>query len=146
MTIEQILAWADAHHRTSGEWPKRDAGPVAGADAESWGALDDALRLGLRGLPGRSSLAQLLAAERGVRNKSALPRLTLKQIRAWARAHRDRTGKWPSDVSGPIAEAPGETWKAVQMALVLGLRGLKGGLSLARLLGRGRRGPHRENG
>jgi hypothetical protein len=81
-----------------------------------------------------------------VRNKAALPRLTLKQIRAWAKAHRERTGAWPGDTSGPIPEAPGETWKAVQMALVQGLRGLKGGSSLARLLGRGRRGPHRENG
>jgi hypothetical protein len=146
LTIEQILAWADAHHYASGQWPKRDAGPVASADGESWGALDDALRLGLRGLPGGSSLAQLLAAERGVRNKAALPRLTLKQIRAWAKAHRGRTGAWPGDTSGPIPEAPGETWKAVQMALVKGLRGLKGGSSLARLPGRGRRGPERETG
>jgi hypothetical protein len=59
----------------------------------------------------------------------------LKQIRAWAKAHRNRAGAWPGDRSGPIPEAPGETWKAVQMALVHGLRGLKGGSSLAQLLG-----------
>jgi hypothetical protein len=38
--------------------------------------------------------------------------------------------RWPSCESGPIREAPGETWKAVQMALVQGLRGLRGDSSL----------------
>ncbi len=138
LTAEQILAWADAHRRSAGAWPRRDAGPVSGAAGETWQAVDDALRRGLRGLPGGSSLAQLLAAGRGVRNRADLPRLTLGRIRAWARAYRARTGAWPRDGSGPIPEAPGETWKAVQMALVQGLRGLAGGSSLARLFGRGR--------
>jgi hypothetical protein len=96
-------------------------------------------------LPGGSSLAQLLAAERGVLNKSDLPRLTLKQIRAWAKAHRNRFGVWLNGRSGPIPEAPGETWKAVQMALVQGLRGLKGGSSLAQLLGVSKRRKRGEN-
>jgi hypothetical protein len=47
----------------------------------------------------------------------------------------DRTGRWPSAGSGPIAEAPGEKWNADNMALVKGNRGLPGGSSLARLLG-----------
>ena len=80
-----------------------------------------------------------------MRNKSDLPRLTLKQIRAWAKAHRGRTGAWPNDQAGPIAEAPGETWKAVQMTLVQGLRGLKGESSLANLLGMRKRRKRGEN-
>jgi hypothetical protein len=134
LTVETILAWADRRREATGEWPKISSGPVAGVEGESWLDVDDALRQGHRGLPGGSSLAQLLAAGRGVRNKSSLPRLTLKQIRAWAKAHRERTGAWPGERAGPIPEATGETWKAVDVALKQGLRGLPGGSSLAKLL------------
>ena len=40
------------------------------------GISNAALDLGLRGLPGGSSLAQLLAEKRGVRNMMALPDLS----------------------------------------------------------------------
>jgi hypothetical protein len=36
--------------------------------------------------------------------------------------------------SGPIPEAPGENWHAVNLALYNGHRGLRGGSSLAKLL------------
>ena len=51
------------------------------------------------------------------------PPLRIKRILAWADAHYQRTGRWPSQTSGPIAEAPGETWLAVHTALRVGLRG-----------------------
>jgi hypothetical protein len=92
------------------------------------------LRTGFRGLPGGSSLARLLAEHRAVRNKSCLPELTEEVIVAWAAAPHERTGQWPSEASGPIADAPGETWKAVNLALFQGLRGLPGGSSLYQLL------------
>jgi hypothetical protein len=89
---------------------------------------------GLRGLSGYRSLAQLLSAERGVRNHLALPRLTIEEILGWAEGHRARTGQWPKPNSGNVSEAPGETWKAIEMALIGGGRGLRGRSSLARLL------------
>jgi hypothetical protein len=71
------------------------------------------------------------------------PPLTVEQILAWADAHHARTGKWPTIRSGPIADAPVETWKAIDHALVRGHRGLPGSDSLARLLNRHRnRGGH----
>ena len=82
-----------------------------------------ALRKGLRGLPGGSSLSRLLAEHRGVRNKAEFPPLNAKRILAWADAHHSRTGGWPNAGSGPISEAPGETWNAVESALNQGLRG-----------------------
>jgi hypothetical protein len=63
------------------------------------------------------------------------PPLTEAQVLAWADAHRARTGRWPSAQSGAIADAPGETWQAVNRALARGGRGLPGGASLAQLLG-----------
>ncbi len=134
LTPGQILAWADAHHRRTGEWPGHGPTPVAGAAGETWAGLDAALLLGRRGLPGGSSLARLLAEQRGVRHPQELPRLAAGQVRAWARAHRRRTGEWPTRNSGPVAEAPGETWSAIAAALAGGYRGLPAGLTLPRLL------------
>jgi hypothetical protein len=134
LTVEQILAWADAHHQRTGQWPKRHSGPIEDAPGETWTAVESALRAGLRGLPGRSSLARLLAKHRGVRNEKALPPLTYARILKWADAHYRRTGTWPKYTSGPIVEAPGETWKAVNLALRHGKRGLPPGSSLVQLL------------
>jgi hypothetical protein len=105
MMEEQILAWADAHHARTGQWPTTRAGKVLGAPGENWQAINQALVGGHRGLPGGSSLAQLLAQRRGMPNSCRLPRLTVKQILAWAKAHRERTEKWPNRASGPVTNA-----------------------------------------
>jgi hypothetical protein len=66
------------------------------------------------------------------------PPLTVEQILAWADAHRARMGAWPTASSGPVADAPFETWKAIDRALTRGHRDLPGGDSLARVLDRHR--------
>jgi hypothetical protein len=80
----------------------------------------------------------LLAEHRGYRHPNFLPQLSCKQILVWADAHKQRTGQWPTQSSGPIADAPGETWCAVNLALIRGTRGLRGGTTLADLLARRR--------
>jgi hypothetical protein len=132
-TEEEILQWADAFHARTGRWPRPSYGPIAEAPGETWCGVNMGLLQGLRGLPGGSSLARLLIEKRGVRNVGHAPVLTISQILAWADAHRQRTGRWPVRSSGPIPEAPGETWAAVHVALRGGLRSLPGGLSLAKL-------------
>jgi hypothetical protein len=138
MTQEQILAWADTHYARTGMWPTTRAGLVLGAPGENWQAINQALVRGHRGLPGDSSLAQLLAERRGERNPCRLTRLTVQQILVWAKAHRERTGQWPNRASGPVTDALGETWVNIDGALWQGHRGLSGGDSLARLLNRHR--------
>ena len=64
--------------------------------------------------------------------------LTAEQVLAWADAHFARTGRWPSKYSGPLADAPGETWEKINAALSNGYWGLPGGDSLAKLLDRHR--------
>jgi hypothetical protein len=72
------------------------------------------------------------------------PPLTEAQILSWADAHRARTGRWPSWKGGRVHGAPGETWRNLNQALRLGLRGLPGGDTLLRLLRRsGRHVPER---
>jgi superfamily II DNA or RNA helicase len=134
LTIEQILKWADAHHQKTGKWPSQNSGEVPGASGERWGAIDLSLARGQRGLPGRFSLAQLLAEMRGARNQQDLPHLNAKLILDWADAHRQKTGLWPKQKSGDVIGVDGEKWQNIEQALVKGLRGLPGGSSLAKLL------------
>jgi len=142
LTNEMVLAWADAHRVATGRWPTQNSGPVRGAPfAMLWASVNVALMKGSRSLPEGSSLARLLSAHRGRRNKNDLPRLTHEQILAWAEAHRAATGRWPTADLTPVTAAPGETWLAIHLALRVGRRGLPGGSTLRRLLSTYRQAP-----
>jgi hypothetical protein len=134
LSIWRILQWADEHKRRTGEWPKESSGQVLGAAGERWSAIAHALGRGRRGLPGGSSLAVLLGEHRGKRNRAHPPLLQLERVLSWAKAHHKRTGRWPTALTGPIPEASGESWNAIDKALMRGRRGLPGGLTLAQLL------------
>jgi hypothetical protein len=137
LTEDQIVEWAESHRQRTGAWPApNSAGPVAEAPGETWAGVARSLLVGARGLPGGESLAQLLARRVGKPNHMAVQRLTRELILAWADAHHTRTGRWPKIASGPIVDAPGETWERIHWALQAGLRGLRGRTSLPRLLAR----------
>jgi hypothetical protein len=131
---EQILAWADAHYERTGRWPKTEPVAILEAPEETWSAVNFSLYRGRRGLPGGSSLARLLMARRQVRSRYNNPPLEISQILGWADAFRARNKRWPTPRSGPIREAPGETWSSVSNALKQGRRGLPGGVTIAKLL------------
>jgi hypothetical protein len=136
LTVAEILVWAQAYHDRHGSWPNSVSGPIPEAPrGESWWCVHNALKKGKWGLPAGSSLRQLLKGTPGPRPGRKLEQLTIKKILAWANAHSARTGRWPNALSGPIPEAPGEKWCAVRNALTKGRRGLRGGVSLARLRG-----------
>jgi hypothetical protein len=139
LTKRKILAWADQHHERTGKWPNVNSGPVLGVPGERWDLIDNALRQGHRKLPGGSSLLLLLAKKRGVRNPLNLPPLTEEQILRLAERHFQQTGNWPKYTSGPVRDAPGETWAGIDTALRLGKRELGGGSSLAKLLEQARK-------
>jgi hypothetical protein len=143
LSERQIVAWAKAHHQHMGKWPSENSGPIHGTDGEVWNNVNQALRDGSRGLPGGDTLPKLLARTLSVRNGTNIPPLTIEQVLAWADAYQQRTGQWPRASSGHVVEAPEENWQALDGALRVGMRGLPGGLSLARLLAqhRGVRNP-----
>jgi len=131
LTLDQVLAWADAHHAATGRWPTRKSGRVIGNDRESWARLDDALSRGNRGLPGGLSVSRLLMTRHGRRDQRFREPLSIDAILAWADAHRAATGVWPSADSGTVRGGPEElTWEAVDAALMKGRRGLPEGSSL----------------
>jgi hypothetical protein len=134
--VDDILAWADDFYRRHGRWPSKDSGAIHAAPGENWNVVSGCLRSGFRGLPGGSTLAQLLALHRGKRNPAQLPPLRIDEILAWADDFHRRHGHWPHNASGAIEAAPGETWRFVDKCLRNGLRGLPGGSSLSQLMAR----------
>jgi hypothetical protein len=140
LTVQQILRWADAQYERTGQWPRMESGAVVGVAGATWSAIQQALYIGCRGLPGGTSLARLLAGARGAPyRKRSREKLTVNLVLSWARLHRRRTGSWPTENSGPIPESTGDTWHAVDAALRKGSRGLRGGSSVFRLIEQYRR-------
>ncbi len=134
LTKKAILAWADAHFRRTGNWPAQKSGPIAEAPGQNWTMIDTALRCGLRGLRGKSSLAQLLDESGRKANPYNRPRFSEDMILSWADEHFKCTGEWPNTSSGRVIGAPGERWDLIDNALKQGQRGLQGGTTLPRLL------------
>src|SRR5207237_8985266 len=93
--------------------------------------------LGARPLPCRYPTTRPQGLDDVIANDSprqAVGRLNLKQILTWADAHYRRTKAWPTMRSGAVDGVKEETWKAIDSALRDGLRGMRRGSSLARLL------------
>ena len=130
LTLNKIITWADEHRRRTGEWPTHKSGPIEGTEELNWRKVDNALRLGLLGMSGASSLSRLLAERRGKRNKRNVPPLTIPQIVAWADSHHKRMCRWPQAESGPVPRSNGETWGGINGALIQGTRGMAGGDSV----------------
>jgi hypothetical protein len=140
LSPKHIAKWAQSHHSKLGKWPRAHSGKIEEVPGETWMAVDMALRKGKRGLAKGGSLAKFLQLRFGVRNLAELPRFTVKQVLTWADAHRARNGRRPAAKSGPIPEAPGETWLAIDKALRRGTRGFRRQQSLSQLLDRHRPG------
>ena len=123
LTEAEILAWADLFYARNGRYPFACDGRMDAEIPESWSAINIALHKGRRGLPGGSSLADLLQSSRTVVRNHTRKKVTLEQIDAWAYAHHLRTGAWPNVRSGAIADAPGETWEKIDGFLRRGAGG-----------------------
>jgi hypothetical protein len=60
LTEEMILAWADAHHAATGNWPRCYSREVIPAAGIMWVSVHLALKIGHCGLPGGDTLTALL--------------------------------------------------------------------------------------
>ncbi len=141
LDVEQIFEWAKEHHARTGRWPYAASGRVRGAPGETWNSINSCLEAGLRGLPGGSSLSRFLRKRVGKSHSLKAPPLTIAQIRRWAESHRAKRGRWPSELSGRVLDAPQESWRAIDTALRDGYRGLPGGNSLKKLFKRRKGSP-----
>jgi hypothetical protein len=137
LTVPLILEWADAHQARTGTWPRKTSASVkVGYLGDNWLKIDNALKLGQRGLKGGSTLAHLLVEARRLQPALSAP-LAEETVLAWAARHYAETGRWPTEESSAVPGEKGENLKNIGMALRQGLRGLPGGSRLARLLEKG---------
>jgi hypothetical protein len=135
LSVEQVLAWADAHHAATGRWPTAKSGPIAGAIGETWGKIHSALRYAIRGLPGSTTLRQFLFKHRGRQARNAPPDLSVEQVLGWADEFHRTHGRWPSLYDrGAIPGSGGESWTRIHNMLSFGRRGLPGRTTLSRFL------------
>ncbi len=136
ITVEQILEAAVQFHTRTDEWPGRDTkerNPDGALKDTTWLSIDAALRVGNRGLPGGSSLADELEKAGHKKNQSKQPVITVGQILEAAVQFHARTGEWPSQhTKEPVRDGALKdmSWKAINSALYQGNRGLPGGSSL----------------
>jgi len=128
----QILGWADQFFAKHGIWPDQNSGEIPDS-GEDWKSLDVALQKGYRNLDGGSSVSRLLEKYGRKQNPMNRPRLTEVQIVSWAMDYVAIHGDPPTRRSGPV-RATDENWGAIDQALRTGIRGLRGGTSLSRLL------------
>ena len=133
-TEATILDLADRFFAAYGRWPGAKDGPVEDGTKATWVGIDIALRKGIRGLPGGSSLPLLLAKQRGFLGRGDQREFTYDDILVWADSHYARTGSWPNCKTGPILECPGDTWADMDRRMRLGQRGFDRKLSLAQFL------------
>lgn len=126
LTVSQVLRWARAHHDRTGSWPGLNSGPVVGGPRGlTWRMLNAGLHAGRYGLPSGAYLGEFLIRNLGIRHPRHNPDITLDQVRKWAVAHHERTGRWPSSKRrDPIPESPGDNWERIRVALRDGYRGL----------------------
>jgi hypothetical protein len=119
LTVEQILRWADEYHARAGDWPGTAAGPVPASPEVTWVQINDALRLGLRGLPGGSSLAQLLERERGTPARRGRRR----SERAWRALELRRRGLTLQEIGRFLGVSHQAAWQMLRRIA----RGRQGG-------------------
>jgi hypothetical protein len=134
LTEQLILQRADEFLRRNGKLPNYLSGTVDGTGGDTWAGYCVSLRRGTRGLPGGSSLSDLLKRHRGFRNQKSLPKLSEGHILQMASEFLTRTGTLPSHKSGPVNDGSGDMWQSYENALRRGLRGLPGGSSLFKLV------------
>jgi hypothetical protein len=132
LTIAQILKWADLHQLRTGEWPTSRTGPILDQPDRTWESVQTALIKGTCGLPGGSSLHQLLVAKRRAKDpRLTVPDLTLPQVLKWVDSHWARTGRWPHRDDGSVADCPQISWGTIDRRMRRGELLLPRGTTLA---------------
>lgn len=133
LTEAQIYECIQDYYSKTGRWPA--ASTICPASPYgSWPAIDMALRLGRRGLPGGSSIAKLrggvLTRAGSLTKRGASNQLTFDQIYEWMLDHKMSHGVFPNcEMKTKVGDT---NWRAIDSALRLGSRGLPGGSSIAK--------------
>jgi hypothetical protein len=108
---------------------------VPGIEGLSWANIDRRLREGSYGLPGGSSLAQLIRERFSIRDQVIVPTIPLEMIHSWVESYLAEYREKPTAKSGKIKYASGEfqglSWHSVNQAIKTGKTSLPKGSTLA---------------
>jgi len=133
LSEKSIVKAMEEYHEGHGKYPFVKSGDVSKyiGFKITWGAINQSLYYGYRGLPGGSSLSQL----RKKHITGIEPDLTEEVIAKAMKDYHEEHGKYPWVKSGDAKKYFGFkiTWKAIEQCLKKGNRGLPGGSSLAKL-------------
>jgi hypothetical protein len=142
LSTPMIIDWIRQYLACHGKKPKQTSGVIEFAGSEykniTWSAINAVLWKGGRGLPGGSSLAQLVEKEFGIKNRANIPLLTENKICEWIQQFIDKYKRKPIIADGVIEfaldEYAGETWGKINDSLMNGMRGMPKGSSLTKII------------
>ena len=135
LTVDDITALAKAHHQRTGKWPVQSSGEILDGPlkCDKWGNIDAAIKRRQRGLDqgglpdevkGLISLLEWQGLTISHLSKTKV--LSVKDIVVTAKAHHQKTGKWPTEHSGEIkvGKLKGDKWVNISAAISARGRGL----------------------
>lgn len=133
LDVSMIIKELKKYHKKNKKYPnKRDASFFL-ADGTSATSLDQALRMGFRGLDGGSSLAKLIEEISGKPSHTNKMKLTESIIKKEIISFYMKNKQYPTQCSKE-SKPFGSTWVSIDLALRSGFRGLEGGSSLSKLV------------
>jgi hypothetical protein len=138
--LKKILAWACAHFEIHGTWPHERSGGIPNSNGETWGSIYNSLRLGKYARRRRRAIERLVAKRRVPNALNKPADLSIAQILRWADTYFTVRGRWPTAKSRGLRMGPTVSWRIIDEALRLGMRGLPGGKSLEGVLEENGRG------
>lgn len=130
ISIEKVKKWAQTYFDLNGKWPSSKSGRdgIDDDSGETWMSIISSLRSGCRGVRKKMSCIKELMTDEVPPGRPG--KLSMELIKTWADAFFAKNGYYPLTRSGPVDEAPGETWRNIEAAMRKGNRGLpKGSLT-----------------
>ena len=146
----ELLEWIRAYREKTGEWPSISNKDVWHKDAAgqwhitpkvNWSQVDSWLRIGIWGLEGGSTLAQL-RQKNGLCDPYEFGTISEAQVMLWTKLYHEKTEEWPKQVSKDVWQKdeagqwqimPGLNWSQIHLWFNQGLRGFPGGYTLSDL-------------
>ncbi len=141
ITEDMILSKADEYFEQKGKWPKTDSGNIAGFDI-TWRTINERLKSGNLGLRASGGLASLLFEKRSVnfagKHKSK-KNFTDEYVLQLCDAFYEKNNRYPNSKDrDKLVDGEKFNWRVIVSAYSKGRRGLKKGMSIAKLLKKNR--------
>jgi hypothetical protein len=136
LTEDEILSWADLFKSKYGHYPTQNSPRIPEMQGNTWATIDAAMRVQGRGLRQKGGLSQFLGQKRGYvpANGKSMSDISLDEIIDHMVRFRNKFHRWPTYSDQSLDGSSSEKWSNINSILSRGGRGLRGRLSLLRLV------------